>query len=88
MATTRKVKMTDYDKYVHEIFENGKNVFVVGEWNDEVKKFVCHQRRCLAEEMRLSDSVAEHLRDNKYSTKEQALRRARFIYGPVCHNGD
>jgi hypothetical protein len=66
--------MINYEKFVHEVNVNGKVGFVV----DSSSAVLC----CPAERSRLSDSVS---RNGAYKTKEQALRRAKFLHAPMRH---
>jgi hypothetical protein len=66
--------MIDYSKFVHEVIVNGEPGFVV-----DPQSTVFH---CPAEQNRLSDSTP---RTGAYKTKEQALRRAKFLHAPMRH---
>lgn len=64
--------MIDYSEFVHEVIVNGEPGFVV-----DPRPTAFH---CPAEQNRLSDSA---LRLGAYKTKEQALRRAKFLHAPM-----
>lgn len=66
--------MIDYEKFIHEVNIKGEVGYVV---DSRGATF-----RCPAEQNRLSDSIP---RSGAYKTKEQALRRARFLHTPMRH---
>jgi hypothetical protein len=66
--------MINYEKFIHEVNVNGEPGFVV---DPRPTAF-----RCPAEQNRLSDSIP---RSGAYKTKEQALRRAKFLHAPMRH---
>ena len=72
-----------YTEYVHEYERNGKTRYAVGRWDEERGQYFRPFDRseylatgCSAKFARKPEGM------QSYPTKRQALRRARYLFGP------
>jgi hypothetical protein len=72
-----------YTQYVHEYERNGQTRYAVGRWDEERGQYT---RPHDQEEYKLTGCSASFARRpedmQSYPTRRQALRRARYLYGP------
>lgn len=77
-------KNADYTQYVHEfVNERGETRYAVAEWNQQAGQY---QRPLTAKVAKLTGCFAEFCRNlnyfGGYVERKDALRRARYLFGP------
>lgn len=77
-----------YTQYVHEYVDyHGKTRYAVGRWDEERGQYTRPYDQSEYKWTGCSASFARRPEDmQSYPTKRQALRRARYLYGPEADN--
>lgn len=82
--------MTKYDKYVHEFTDdNDQTWFAVGVWVRETGTFIQRMDKTTADRTGCSSYFYRSVHAaGGYPTREQALRRARYLYSEDVKDAD